>query len=307
MIYPTYAEISSKPDISELLKVFSTKSFSTVREDKFNGKPRHPLFPTPNNFRCKKLPKTQKGSSAKTFGTVRQNTFDRNSWQPPPLSFIRDILWYQNFSETTKVPPKILLRLWDEKCLTKYRDIPSYALNSSLPEISETLRATSTKSFATVTEDEFNRKTWDPLSLTPDNFRCKKLPDLQKGSSAKSFSNVRQKISEKMSWYTLLCIKFLDTRYHWNTKRIFQEKFRYFEEVNVNGRSWQPLSLTPKIFRYKETFWNTEGFLNEKFWFFETKRFRRKVVIPPPPHISLTFFDARSCLQHKRVPLDFFH
>ena len=47
------------------------------------------------NFRLQKFSQTQKGSSTKWFGTVRQNIFHKKSWYPPLIdnSFRYDFFW----------------------------------------------------------------------------------------------------------------------------------------------------------------------------------------------------------------------
>ena len=121
VIKPTYAKSSSKPENSELLNVFSTNCFSNVIEDKFNGKSRHPLSFTSQKFRYKKLSQTQRGSSAKIFGPVRPNNFDRNSRHPAPLFSL-------TFFETTKFlkhrrfPLRKRLVLRDRTLLSETRD-----------------------------------------------------------------------------------------------------------------------------------------------------------------------------------------
>ena len=236
---------------------------------------------------------------------MRQNIFDRNSWHPPPLSS-KIFCDTRIFLKQRRFPLQIHLRLWDEKFSTKNRDIPSYALNSSLPEISETLKETSTKIFATVTEDEFNRKTWEPFCLIPKNFRWKKLPETQNGSSAKSFGILGQKTSEKTSWYTLLGIKFSDTRNQWNTKRIFRKSFATLREDNFNGKSWHHLSPTPNNFRYKKFSETKKGSSTKSFGFLRQNGFDGKSWYPPPtPHL-INFFRCQKLSETQKGSSRFF-
>ena len=97
----------------------------------------------PNTFRYPKPFETQKGSSTKWFGTVRQNNFDGESWKPPPLlsltifdnrnflkhrraplrndSVLRDI----NFEGKSWNPPPLLsLTIFDTRNLLKHRRVP---------------------------------------------------------------------------------------------------------------------------------------------------------------------------------------
>ena len=56
-------------------------------------------FLIPNIFRYQKFSETQKGSSTKTFGTVRLKTFDGKSWCPP---IMHKVFRYLKFFETLK-------------------------------------------------------------------------------------------------------------------------------------------------------------------------------------------------------------
>ena len=173
----------------------------------------------------------------------------------------------RNFLKHRRVPLRKALVMWDKRLPKKCRDIPSYALSFLTHEISETLKGSSRKSFATLREDNFNGKSWQPLSLTPNNFRYKKFSETKKGSSTKSFGFLRRN--------------------------------------GFDGNSWGPTTLSPLNFSIPEFLWNTQRLLNEKFWFCETKQFWRKIVICA--HLSaLTFLDATKFLKHRRLHLDIF-
>ena len=73
-----------------------------------------------------------------------------------------------------RVSPKIsLFVLWDNKLRQNIVIYPSCALSVSWPEISETLKATSTKRFATVRVGNFDGKSWHPISPGSKNFSYK--------------------------------------------------------------------------------------------------------------------------------------
>ena len=172
---------------------------------------------------------------------MRPKTFDRNSWHPAPLSS-KIFCDTSIYLKQRRLPLQILLRLWDEKFSKKNRDKPSYALYFSWTEISETLKETSTKSFATVTEDEFNRKTWEILSFAPNNFRCKKLPDLEKGPSTKTFGSVRPNNFVRSSWHPapLSSLTIFETTKFLKHRRFLYKNCCYCETEHF----WQKLVTT---------------------------------------------------------------
>ena len=72
------------------------------------------------------------------------------------------------------------------------------------------------------------------------------------------FRTVRQKTCETKTWHTLLCIKFFDTRTFLKHWRDAQEIFRHCETENFRRKS-VITSITHKIFREPQSFWNIEG------------------------------------------------
>ena len=58
---------------------------------------------------------------------------------------------------------------------------------------------------------------------------------------------------------------------------------------SFHRKSWYPSPLFFLTFSVPESFWNTEGFLDEIFRHSETKIFRRKVLILPLPSYSYPF------------------
>ena len=104
------------------------RNFLVLWEKKiFDGKIVIP--PTPlihKNFRYQKVSETQKGSSTKCFGTVRQKIFDKKSLYPPssyPWKFsIPEIL-----GDTEGFFYEIFRYCETKNYSTKNRDTPSYA------------------------------------------------------------------------------------------------------------------------------------------------------------------------------------
>ena len=95
------------------------------------------------NFRYPKLCETQKGSSTKGFGTVKQNSFDGQSWYPAPLipltfldtrNFLKlgrvslrtfSVVWDNTFSTTNRDPPPLCTKYFHTRKFLKHRKVPS--------------------------------------------------------------------------------------------------------------------------------------------------------------------------------------
>ena len=67
-----------------------------------------------------------------------------------------------------------------------------------------------------------------------------------------------------------------------------------------DGKSWTPLLLSLTFFDTRN-WWSTKGFPYEIFRHCETKKFRRKNMIPPFSSIKL--FETRNFLKNSRIPL----
>ena len=106
----------------------------------------------------------------------------------------------------------------------------------------------------------------------------------------------------------LLCIRFFDTPIFWNFEAMSAKFFGTVRPSLFDGKTWYPL-LCIKFF-------DTPNFLehwrdaHEIFWHCETKNFRLKIVILPPPFsppplLSIIFFRYQivSDTQIRKVPL----
>ena len=211
----------------------------------------------PNFVRYHKFSETKKGSSTKVFSTVGQNYFDGKSWYPPLLSsltffdtrnFLKlrrvplrnfSALWdktiltenrdtrpsllsltffdTRNFLKLRKVPLRKFSALWDKIILTENRDTRpfSHPKHFSIPEtfwtwegfLYETFRHSETKQF-------WLKIVIPALSLIPNIFRYQKSSETKKASCMKFFSTVRQNSFDGKSWYPppLLYLTCFDTK-----------------------------------------------------------------------------------------------
>ena len=107
----------------------------------------------------------------------------------------------------------------------------------------------------------------------------------------------------------LLCIRFFDSPIFWNFEAMSANFLGSVRPSLFDGKTWYPL-LCIKFF-------DTPNFLehwrdaHEIFWHCETKNFRLKIVILPPPFppfLSIFFFDTRFFLIHRseRFPYEIF-
>ena len=88
----------------------------------------------------------------------------------------------------------------------------------------------------------------------------------------------------------------------WNTEGVLYEMFRYcemkpFRRTTVTTAPF----LILIIFRFQKI-WNTERSLYEKFRYYETRKVDGESWCPPT-FFSLTFFDIKRVLKHRRVHL----
>ena len=118
-----------------------------------------------NFFRYQVFCRTQKGSSTKVLGTVRQNVltvkFDNPSLPPslsPSLALIHNYARYQNFCGTQKCSSTMFTLLWHNSVSMENHDITFPSRKFLIPEFSETLMGSPKKFFATERQQIFYRK-----------------------------------------------------------------------------------------------------------------------------------------------------
>ena len=80
-----------------------------------------------------KFCETQKGSSAKWFGTVEENSFDVKSWYPPLLSVT--FLDARSFLKVGRVPLRNFSVVWDKTFSTENRDTLLQKVQKSVVEL----------------------------------------------------------------------------------------------------------------------------------------------------------------------------
>ena len=117
-------------------------------------------------------------------------------------------------------------------------------------------------------------------------FRCPKFSETLKGCP-RNFSALWDiKISTENGDMPPLIHKFFSIpEIFWKTDGLLYKAFRFGPvRQKISTKSWCPPFYAWK-FSIKEFFWKTKVFSNEIFWYSETKTFRRKIVIPPPPPV----------------------
>ena len=158
-----------------------------------------------------------------------------------------------------------------------------YPQHFSIPEISETLKGSPTKSFGAVRQKTFDGNSWYPPFIhklfrhRPEFF----WNTSQKGSPFevfwvpwdKKFRQNRDAPSPSYAW------KFSIQECFWNTEGVSYEVFRYCETKIFDTKSWYPL-LRQKTFSIIEIFWYTELFPSKIFRYRETTILNEKSWYP---------------------------
>ena len=157
------------------------------------------------DFSIPEINETLKDSLTKFFGTVRQKFFDGSSWYSPPPVLIDKLFGYRKFSEKQhrRVPLRNFSALSDNKFSIENRDFPLFGINFLIPEFSGTLKRSSTNFFGTVRQKTFRQKIVIlPPSSSPCIHKFlgyQKFCKTQKCSRTKFFGTVRQQIFYRKS------------------------------------------------------------------------------------------------------------
>ena len=189
-------------------------------------------MPTPfvvlNVFRYRRFSETQKGSLTKSFGTVRWNHFDAQSWRPPPflslLFFVFKKIWnterslYEKFRyyETKKVDGES----W---CLPTFFSLTFFDIKKILKH-----RRVHLRNVWVLWDKNFQRKIVEPLPLLcMKNFDCK-TSGTQKGSPRKFFGTVSRK-----NWRGSWCPPPLFTSTFFNIKNFLKHRRAPLRNVSL--------------------------------------------------------------------------
>ena len=272
-------------------RVPDTIFFGIVRQQTFDRKswyfPHcHKIFRNPN---CSE---TQKGSSMKELGTVRQNDFDGVSWFPTPLlsnkffvtrnilkhrrvhlrSFL--VLWVKIFSTQKPDFPFISIKFFVTPIIMKHRKVPLW---NNLVQWDKTIST--------------EKKDCRPL-FYPYCFWIAEINETLKFSPTKFFGQVKQKCFDRLSWYSLprqtlaISIKFFYTgifsKTHqrrvplisfsvlWGNK--FWIKNRDIPLIGINFFRYPKLSETQKGSSTKQFDTARQKIFNGKAWLFHLKQ-----------------------------------
>ena len=181
----------------------------------------------------------------------------------PTKFFIHKTSWNKNFLKNSRIPLRKFSAVWDIKISTENRDMPPLIHSSfSVPELF--------------------RKT--------EGFLYK----------AFRFGAVRQKVPTK-PWCPppLLCMKNFDERIFLKQHQsVFQWNVSVQWDKDFDGKSWYSPSPPPpviQIFSVPEINETLKDPPTKIFRHCETKKFRRKIVIPL---LCIKFFDTPNFLKH---------
>ena len=270
------------PVINETLNGSFTKFFGTVRQKIFDGKLWYPLlcikfFDTPNFLKHWR-------DDHDIFRHCETKNFRRKNVIPPSM---HKIFRYPKLSETLKGCPRNFssIKLFETKNFLKNSRIPSRKF-SALWDIKISI------------ENRDMPPLIHKFFSIPENFR-KTEGFLYK---AFRFGPVRQKVPTRPWCPPLLCMKIFDKRIFLKQHQsVLQWNISVQWDKNFDGKSWyspapliQTFSIPGIIATAKDS--STEIFGTE------TKNFRRKILIPPPPPVSKLFrYRKFSETQHRSV------
>ena len=153
---------------------------------KFDRKSWYSLPPTPlirKSHRFQNFFETQKGSPAKSFGTVGQQFFCRKLWYPLlGINFFDT----RNFVKHRKVPLRKDSVLWKKTILTESRGISNTSNIFGYQKFSETRKSFRTNFFGSVRQHIFDDQSWSS-PLIHEIFPYQKVFETQKGSPSEAF------------------------------------------------------------------------------------------------------------------------
>ena len=134
----------------------------------------------------------KKGPPSNSFGTVRQKSFERKSWYPPP---IQKLFRQRKFSEKRRVPLRNFSLLWENQFSTK--SWYTILCNFFKPEVFWSKSVLLGKFFGTLRQKKFQRKSWYRLPIHK-KFSIKEIFWKKKGSPKKFFAIVRKSVFDKI-------------------------------------------------------------------------------------------------------------
>ena len=232
----------------------------------------------------------------KYFNTVRQKFRRKIVILPPPYPNFFDT---RNYCNNKRFPYKIF-RHWDKKFSTENLDTPpppSFIQIFSGPEVSETLKDSPTKFFGTVRQKFRLEIVICPL-LSINFFRYQKISGKQKGSFTKLLVSVMwDKKFRQNRDAPLLCMKIFYKRIFLKHQSVLQWNISIQWDKNSDGKSWYSPPPLIQTFSIPEII-ATINDSPTKFFGTETKNFRRKILIHPPPLLLSKFFRDQKLVKH---------
>ena len=204
-------------------------------------------------FHSRTLPKKSKGSTTKSFGTLRLKSFDGKSWCHPIMH--QSFSLHQNFWDIEGFSAKFS-QLWEKKLMTEKPDTAPFLHKFFLFwKFSEKLKFSPRFFFAAVRQKCFDETVIHPISnflSEPEHFRVTMIP-------LRFFSVMWDKKSSPENCDTLLfCPKiFFDSRNFLKHRRFFPRRISALRLEIFDGKSQNsPIKhsfFQTRIFRYSET------------------------------------------------------
>ena len=194
-------------------------------------------------------------------------------------------------------PVRKFSALWDKNFSTENLDTPPPLIQTfSIPEIIAAVKDFPTEVFGTVRQKNFEGKSW--YSSPPPLIQTFSIPEViatVKDSRTEIFGTVRQNHFDGKSWYSLHPSLIQTFSVPETNQTLKGSPTKFFGTVGQNffdGKSWHSPPPLIQTFSTPEIC-NSKGLPYGSFQHCETKNFRRKILIFPPPSCS-NFFVTRN-------------
>ena len=246
-------------------------------------------FLFPNIFPKRNFSETQKVSSTKCFGTEKQ-TISKHSCDAHNL-FSLTFFPSGIFSETQKGSSTKCLGTVRQKLSTENCEIPPPPHKKFRFQNFRNTKRFHYEMFRYCEPKKLTRIVMPVPFVYLNIFQYQKLSETQKGSSTECFATEKQTISKDSRDAQTLYFSnvFSIWRTIWNTEGFLDELFWFFETKKSYGESWYPSPFYAWKVSMLDFFWNEEVFPNEMFQYCETKNMTENLVMPTPFLIHNTF------------------
>ena len=221
----------------------------------------------------------------------------------PPSYLIHKTFWYPKFFETKEASPTNFFGTV-RQTLEKNRDKAPLHFSIKISDTRSFLnwRRVPLRKFSVLWDEDFDKKLWyNPLFSYPKNFS---IPEVFWNRDVFPYVTTGLCGTKKIAGnrdIPFLCKNFFHTRFFLKHRRFLLRFFWYCEtKILTKTCDTNPLLLSYKIFDTRNFSETQKGSSTKFFGTVRQNSFCGKSWYPPPL-LSLTLFDTRSFLKHRRV------